>query len=321
MLVPSPPLLWTIACLFAVLTVGTLVRIALLGSVVSSSVQSHLNSTRTWWALAASLSIATLLGEAGVVVLLAIAGILSLREYLQLVGWKAVGAPTAVVVFASVPIYYAIALCGYDQGLLSTAPLAFLFVLGTLRAWLGLIEDYIRTTAAMIWGLMLFVYCLSHASFLLTLPATTQPWVGNVGWFLYLVILTETNDIAQALVGRRFGETKISPRISPNKSLEGLLGGIALTILLAVLLASSFTTLMHVHSRISGIFSAMLAGLLIALSGFLGDLNKSGIKRDVGVKDSGTILPGQGGMMDRIDSLTFSAPVFYYFVRSSLTEN
>lgn len=320
MLVPSTPLLWTLACLFTVLTVGTIVRIAMLGGVVNSSAQSHLNSSKTWWALAASLAIASILSEAGVVVLLAIAGILSLREYLQLVGWKTVGSPTAVVVFASVPIYYAIALYGCDQGLLSTAPLAFLLVLGALRAWLGLIEDFIRTTAAMIMGLMLFVYCVSHAYFLLTLPASTQPWVGNVGWFLYLVLLTETNDIAQALVGRRIGKTKITLLISPNKSLEGLLGGIVLTMTLAVLLAPSLTTLMHEQSRAAGIVLAMLAGLLIALSGFLGDINKSGIKRDVGVKDSGTILPGQGGMMDRIDSLTFSAPVFYYFVRSILTE-
>ena len=320
MLVPSPPLLWTIACLFAVLTVGTIVRIAMLGGVVNSSAQSHRNSSKTWWALASSLAIASILGEAGVVVLLAIAGILSLREYLQLVGWKTVGSPTAVIVFASVPIYYAIALYGDDQVLLSTAPLAFLLVLGALRAWLGLIEDFIRTTAAMILGLMLFVYCLSHAYFLLTLPASTQPWVGNVGWFLYLVILTETNDIAQALVGRRIGKTKITPQISPNKSLEGLLGGIVITMTLAVLLAPSLTTLMQEQSRAAGIVLAMLAGLLIALSGFLGDINKSGIKRDVGVKDSGTMLPGQGGMMDRIDSLTFSAPVFYYFVRTILTE-
>ena len=216
MLVPSLPLLWTIVCLFAVLTVGTLVRIAMLGGIVNSSVQSHLNSLRTWWALAVSLAIATILGEAGVVVLLALAGILSLREYLQIVGWKTVGLPTALIVFATVPIYYTIALYGYDEGLLSAAPLAFLLVLGALRAWLGLTEDYIRTTAAMIWGLMLFVYCLSHAYFLVTLPASSQPWVGNVGWFLYLVLLTETNDIAQALVGRRFGKTKIAPQISPN---------------------------------------------------------------------------------------------------------
>ncbi len=318
MFVSSPPLLWMIACLFFALTIGTLVRIAMLRGAANEMAQSHFNSIRTWWALAALLTIALLLGKAGVVGLLAIAGILSLREYLQIIGWKRVGAISAALLFVSVPLYYAFVLLDHDEWLRSAAPLAFLLVLGSLRTLLGMVEDFIRITAALIWGLMLFVYCLSHASFLLTLPTQTEPWVGNIGWFLYLVLLTECNDIAQALVGRPFGLTKITPRISPNKSLEGLLGGIAATIVLAIALAPWLTNLMQPGSGIFGVLYAMLSGLLIALSGFLGDLNKSGIKRDAGIKDSGTMLPGQGGMMDRIDSLTFSAPAFYYFLQSIL---
>ncbi len=318
MFVSSPPLLWTIACLFLALTIGTLVRIATLRGVASESAQSHLNSVRTWWALTALLTIALLLGKSGVVAILAIAGILSLREYLQIVGWNRVGTLSAVWLFVTVPVYYAFVLFGHVEWLRSAAPMAFLLSFGGLRALLGLAEDFIRTTAALIWGLMLFVYSLSHASFLLTLPTQTEPWVGSIGWFLYLILLTECNDIAQALVGRPFGRTKISPRISPNKSLEGLLGGIAATIVLAVTLAPWLTNLMQDGSGTKGVLCAMLSGFLIALFGFLGDLNKSGIKRDAGIKDSGTLLPGQGGMMDRIDSLTFSAPAFYYFLRSVL---
>ena len=269
----------------------------------------------TWWALAVSLSIAAILGNLGVVLLLAIAGIQSLREYLQMIGWKSIGTPTAVLIFALVPFYYVLAIFGYDEILRSAAPVAFLLVLGGCRAWFGLIENFIRITAACIWGLMLFVYSLSHAYFLLTLPFLGEPWVGNIGWFLYLVLLTESNDIAQALVGRRFGKTRITPRISPNKSLEGLLGGIVASIMISVILAPWLTTMMQQRSWNAGGFLAILSGLLIAIFGFLGDINKSGIKRDVGVKDSGTMLPGQGGMMDRIDSLTFSAPAFYYFVQ------
>ena len=315
MSVPTPQLLLTIACLFASLTIGTLVRISMLRGVPNESAQSPLKSMWTWWALAVSLSIAAILGNLGVVVLLAIAGILSLREYLQMIGWKSVGRTTTVLVFAFVPFYYLLAILGYDEKLRSAAPAAFLLVLGGCRAWFGLIEDFIRITAASIWGLMLFVYCLSHAYFLLTLPAISEPWVGNIGWFLYLVLLTESNDIVQALVGRRFGKKKITPRISPNKSIEGLLGGIVVSMTLAVILAPWLTTMMQQRSWNAGAFLAMLSGLLIAIFGFLGDINKSGIKRDAGVKDSGTMLPGQGGMMDRIDSLTFSAPAFYYFVQ------
>ncbi len=315
MSVPSPQLLWTLACLFGSLTLGTLVRISMLRGVPNESAQSPLRSMWTWWALAVSLSIAAILGNLGVAVLLAIAGILSLREYLQLIGWKSIGAPTVALVFAFVPIYYVLLILGYDKELRSAAPVAFLLALGGCRAWLGLIEDYVRITAASIWGLLLFVYCLSHASFLLNLSFPEEPWTGNVGWFLFLVLLTESGDIAQALVGRRFGKTKITPRVSPNKSLEGLLGGIAVSMILSVILAPWLTTMMQQRSWNAGVFFAMLSGLLIAIFGFLGDINKSGIKRDVGVKDSGTMLPGQGGMMDRIDSLTFSAPAFYYFVQ------
>ena len=315
MFIPSQPLLWTITGLYGALAVGTLARILMLRGVPFETAQIHRKSVRTWWVLAISLTIASLLGGVGVVLLLAIAGTLSLREYLQIIGWKRVGTTTAVSVFASVPIYYAFVLCGHGEWLRSAAPVAIVLGVGTIRALLGMTKDFIRVTTGMIWGLMLFVYCLSHASFLLTLQESSEPIVGTVGWFLFLVLLTECNDIAQALFGRRFGRTKITPHISPNKSLEGLLGGILTTILLAVLLAPWLTNLMPNRSGIYGVLCAIMSGLLIGLFGFLGDINKSGIKRDVGIKDSGTMLPGQGGMMDRIDSLTFSAPAFYYFLQ------
>src|SRR5690606_16688235 len=108
----------------------------------------------------------------------------------------------------------------------------------------------------------------------------------------------------------------------PKKSLEGLLGGLLCTTLLAALLAPWLTpfaggptlrtsggtlTLPHLWS--------IASGLLISLGGFLGDITMSAIKRDAGVKESGTLFPGQGGMLDRIDSLTVTAPLLAYFTR------
>ena len=318
MLFPTLPFLWTVGCLFGTLTLGTLVRVWMLHGVSTEGAQTHLDSIKSWWALALVLVIASLIGDVGVAVLIGGVGILSLRELLQIVGWQRIGAPTACAVFALAFGYYAMLLCGYQEWLRSSAPAAFVLAIGTIRASLGLFEDYIRITAAMIWGLMLFVFCLSHSYFLLKLPGIPEPWVGRAGWFLYLVLLTECNDIAQALIGRRFGQTKIVPRISPKKSLEGLLGGLTVTMILAVILAPWLTSLMMERSWSRGILAALLSGVLISVLGFLGDINKSGIKRDVGIKDSGTLLPGQGGMMDRVDSLTFSAPGLYFFVRSIL---
>ena len=320
MLVPSPNLLWVLACLFGVLALGTIVRIAAIHGRPDEKSRSRLSSVRTWWALASLLAVALLLGHIGVAILLAVVGMLALREYIEIIGWKRVGRPTAFVVFAIVPVYYSLLWVGFAELMRSLAPVAILIVLGAIRAWLGLVEDYIRTTAGLVWGVMLFVYGLSHAYLLLALPALPDPWVGNLGWFLYLVLLTETNDISQALIGRPFGRTKFTPQISPNKSLEGLMGGLLVTTILAVLLAPWLTSFMQ-GTRSTGVLLSVLSGFLIATFGFLGDLNKSGIKRDVGIKDSGTILPGQGGMMDRVDSLTFSAPIFYYFLQATLFIN
>ena len=320
MFMPSQNLLWVFAGLFALLSLGTIVRLALLRGLPDNGSQSHLKSVRSWWALAILLSVAVLHGNVGVAFLLAAGGMLSLREYLKIIGWEQVGPQTAYVIFAIVPIYYALLSFGHTEDAPSVLVLASIIIIGAVRASLGLVDDYIRITASALWSIVLFVYCLSHAYLLLTLPGLPAPWAGKFGWFLYLVFLTEANDIAQALIGRSFGRTKIAPRISPNKSAEGLLGGIITTTTLAVLLAPWLTSFMR-SSWVTGVFVSVLSGLLIATFGFLGDLNKSGIKRDVGIKDSGTILPGQGGMMDRVDSLTFSAPVFYFLVKTAIILN
>lgn len=311
----NPTLLWAIAVVFVALTGGTLVRIVALRGATDDLIQSRLASLRTWWILAGLLTLAVVFGKAGVAVMLGIAAAASLKEFVWLVGREQTGVRTMVFVFLFIPFYYCLALSGYQVLMLQASPMAFVLILGGLRSWQGLTQAYIRTTAAMVWGLMLFVVCLSCSLLLFDLSLVSEPRVGRVGWFLYLVILTEINDIMQAITGRRFGKTKITPRVSPNKTLEGLLGGLSSTMLLAVVSAPWLTTLTAGRSPIAGILVPMASGLLISLFGFLGDINMSAIKRDAGVKDGSTLLPGQGGMIDRIDSLTFTAPVFFYFVR------
>jgi len=267
----------------------------------------------TWWALAVFMSLAVLMGKFGIILLLATAGALGLREFLKLIGWYVLGTPTVVVMNVLGAVYYILVWFGFGELVRWMAPIAFLIAIASTRSLLGLMEGYIRTTAGALLGLMVFVYGPSYAYFVTTLSENQDPAVGVVGWFLFLVVLTEGNDIAQALVGRAIGKTKIIPDTSPNKSLEGLLGGIVVTVGLAVALAPWLTT-WTLSRGWTGVCIAMLSGLLISIFGFLGGTNMSGIKRDAGVKDGSILLPGQGGMIDRIDSLTFSAPAFYCFV-------
>lgn len=146
---------------------------------------------------------------------------------------------------------------------------------------------------------------LGHLAFIISLEV---PLTTGVKLVLLLVITTECNDIFQYLTGKRFGKRKIAPRISPNKTVEGFLGGLILTPLLANLLGIFF-----LPDR--GIACYTLLGLGIAVSGFCGDLFISKIKRRAGVKDTGKLIPGHGGLLDRADSLIFSAPLFYWFIR------
>ncbi len=308
-------LLWAIAAMYAVLLCGTLVRMAAIRGATADVVATRLQSLRTWWILFSLMAIAVVSGRPGIVLLLLLAALFGLREFCELIGWQNIGKPTVYAVFAFVPLYYGLVLTVDHEWLRLTAPVFFLITLGGIRALSGTTEGYIRTTAALFWGLMLLVYCPSYACFLFDTIPDTPPQVGSAGWVLFLVLLTETDDIIQAVVGRRFGRTRITPRVSPNKSLEGLLGGIFATVLLAVVTAPMLTCLTRDRSFGMGLLCSGAAGLLISTAGFVGDINMSAVKRDAGVKDGSSLLPGQGGMIDRIDSLTFSAPVFYYFVR------
>jgi phosphatidate cytidylyltransferase len=148
---------------------------------------------------------------------------------------------------------------------------------------------------------MLTVYSLSHLAYLLSLPISE----GGRGLLLYVVFLTEMNDVFQFTWGKLLGRHKIIEKISPNKTWEGFIGGLLSTVLAAILLKflTPFTT-----------NEAIGAGLLIACTGFVGDIIVSAIKRDFGLKDTGTVIKGHGGILDRMDSLIISAPFFFYYV-------
>jgi len=152
---------------------------------------------------------------------------------------------------------------------------------------------------------MATVYALSHVAFLVILPADGKQTGALLA--LFLVGLTEFNDISQYLWGKSFGHIKVTPKVSPGKTLAGLLGGGATTALVATGLGPILTPLTWPM--------ALLAGTMIGIAGFCGDVVMSAIKRDRGVKDSGTLLPGHGGILDRLDSLIFTAPLFFYLIR------
>jgi len=167
-------------------------------------------------------------------------------------------------------------------------------------------KNFLRAIGTIHWGLMTAVYCISHASYLLTINVNVTLPAGNAGLLLFLVLLTQLNDVAQYCVGKLLGKAKIVPSVSPGKTTAGFVGGVVITTLASVALAQYLTPFNLVH--------AAFIGALTGLAGFVGDVNISAIKRDIGVKDSGQLIPGHGGILDRIDSLTFTAPIFFHYL-------
>ena len=149
---------------------------------------------------------------------------------------------------------------------------------------------------------------LVYTSFL---PATVV-WMSRttygVTWFLCLLAVVFAGDIGAYIFGSNFGKTKIAPQLSPNKSIEGSLGGLLFSVLAAI---SFIYFIPDVPAYIFGIL-----GLFGGFFGQVGDFFESLIKRVSGVKDSGSIMPGHGGVLDRLDGVLLAAPLFYFFATS-----
>ena len=310
-----------LAAVFGALVIGSIVRLTSLRGEKTERAASRRASLRTWWILAVLLAAAVFTGTTGVCILLGVATWLGFSEYRSLEATDDADRFASNLLRSTIPAVYLAIYFGWGLTALALLPLLAVLVVATSDVVHGVTRGYVRSIGALVFGAVVLIGGLGHAAEIVAGPAGENSAGGQVGWFIFLVVLTEINDISQALVGRRLGSHHITPEVSPNKTREGLLGGVIVTVVVAVALAPLLTPL---TTRASPPWTAvawlapfvwpLLAGLAIALAGFLGDLNMSAIKRDAGVKDSSGALPGMGGVLDRIDSLTLTAPVFYWLI-------
>ncbi|MBM4001248.1 MAG: phosphatidate cytidylyltransferase [Planctomycetes bacterium] len=292
----------TLAIALVAMIAGTIIRLATI-SPDSAQGRSRLGSLATWWTLLIAFGGALLLGRAATALFFALAAFLGIREFLALTFETRRDRVGDFLASVAVPVQFLLA--AHDAAWSALfLPVAFFLALPVRMMLTGSTTGYIHDAGSVFWGVMLLGFALSHVVLFAAAPEALidGSWCGLI---LYLVLLTETNDIAQALWGRRIGRHKVTPTISPNKTWEGLVFGMATTVAAGVGLSRLLTPLEPL--------AAAGGSLVIAAGGFLGDINMSAVKRDIGVKDSSALLPGQGGALDRIDSLCFSAPLFYYY--------
>ncbi|KAB2898653.1 MAG: phosphatidate cytidylyltransferase [Xanthomonadales bacterium] len=261
---------------------------------------------KSWWVLVAIFALAISFRRGIAIAFFALLSFLALKEYLSLIPTRRADRRVLFWAYLCVPLQYLwIWQQWYNMFLIFIPVWAFLFI--AMRMVLrGETRDFLRAAGTIHWGLMTMVFGLSHLAWLLLLPGNAPVAAHGAALLLFVVLLTELNDVLQYVWGRTLGRHPIIPSVSPNKTAEGLLGGALSTTLVSVALAPLLTPLTR--------SDAIAAGLMIGFGGFIGDVTISALKRDIGVKDSGAIIPGHGGILDRIDSLLFTAPLFFHFL-------
>jgi len=306
-------LVWLIAAVTAILLIASISGYLISRNTSDDSKRTVVNNLndriRSWWVMCLIFFAAIASGNTGSVILFALLSFLALREFITLTPTHRGDHRTLFWLFFIItPLhYYLVFIQWYGLFSIMIPVYAFLFI--PLRSALaGDTDSFLERTAKIQWGLMVCVYCVSHAPALLMLEI--PGYQGNFKLLFFLVLTAQLSDVMQYVFGKTLGRRKIAPLVSPNKTWEGFIGGITASSLAGAALwwATPFTPL-----------QAGLMALTINLMGFAGGLCMSAIKRDRGIKDFGTMIEGHGGIMDRIDSISFAAPVFFHLTRFYFT--
>ncbi|MBF5058598.1 phosphatidate cytidylyltransferase [Candidatus Neptunochlamydia vexilliferae] len=259
-----------------------------------------------WWYILGIFLIAFLTRQWCFILLWMGVSFLALREFFNAIPTDEEHKQVRLWLYLSIPVQYAFILIDYYSLFLIFIPVYVYLLFPVRMIIVGKTEHFLQSMGSYFWGIMMAGYSLSYVAYLAPFSSRMGFKAGPLGLMIFLLVLTELNDAAQYMWGKLFGKHKVVPKISPKKSVEGLVGGIITTSLLAMVFAPFLTPLTLPW--------AALVGFLIGIGGFFGDVTMSALKRDMHVKDFGTLLPGHGGLLDRVDSLVFTAPLFFHLL-------
>lgn len=262
--------------------------------------------TRAWWLMVAIFVTAFLLGPNTTIVMFAFVSYFALREFLTLTPTKhGDHKALSAAFFILIPVQYWLISSDW-YGLFSIfIPIYGFLLLPSLSVFSQDTESFLERSAKIQWGVMIAIYCISHvpALMLLKIPGYEEQ---NALLIFYLMLIVQISDVLQYVFGKIFGKHKVAPIVSPSKTIEGFIGGT----ISATLIGAGMWWITP--------FSPVQAGAMafsIVMMGFLGGLVLSAVKRSLGAKDWGTMIHGHGGMMDRMDSVSFAAPIFFHLTR------
>ena len=262
---------------------------------------------RSWWVMAGVFVVSIAVGGITTIVLFGLSSFLAFREFITLTPTRR-GDHRALfwAFFVIIPFQYVLIAQERVSAFTVFVPVFVFVIIPARMAAAGEVADFLTRVSRIQWGLITCVYFISHVPALLSLELAGYEGQ-NATLLFFFILIVQLNDVFQYVTGRLFGSRKIAPLVSPNKTVEGLIGGLTVSGIAGASLAWATP------------FSPLAAaGIAVGLgfAGFLGDITMSAVKRDIGVKDYSQLLPGHGGVLDRLDSLTFAAPLFFHLVRS-----
>lgn len=293
--------------------VGGILLLLLTGTVVtnllarnrepSPTIENLRNRVKAWWWMVAIFCASLALGRTGVFGFYLILSFLALREFITLSPTPAGDHRTLTwIFFLILPIHYLLAWAPWYGMFLIWIPVyAFVFI-PIRSAIAGDTDHFLERSSRLQWGVLTCVYFLSYLPMILYLPI--DGYEGQNSKLLFFVVLvTQISDVMQYVFGKTFGKRPVAPRVSPGKTIEGLVYGGLATVVVG--------TSLWWATPFNPVEAAVMSAVLV-LAGFFGGLVMSAVKRSLGTKDWGRGIPGHGGVLDRIDSLLFAAPVFFH---------
>jgi phosphatidate cytidylyltransferase len=310
----SLKLYWLIAGVVALLIVasaiGSILRLRVKSDGAAAVVDNLNARVRAWWSMVAVFAAAFLLGKYPTIAMFAVISFFALREFITLTPTRAGDrGALSLAFFVVIPAQYALIATDW-YGLFSIfIPVYGFLLLPSASALAHDTETFLERSAKIQWGVMVTVYCISYVPALLLLDIPGHAGENPLLMF-YLILVVQMSDVLQYVFGKLFGRTKIAPVVSPSKTVEGFVGGAAGATLIGAAMwwITPFTALQ----------AAGMAAIIVTM-GFLGGLVLSAVKRSLGAKDWGAMIEGHGGVMDRMDSVSFAAPIFFHATRYFFT--
>ena len=296
--------LTAMGAVFGLLVLATASRLILAARNSDKDYTELRQRVQSWWWIVGSIFVVLTVSRVAAITFFGVLSFMALKEFLSIVPTRHADRRVIFWAYLAIPMQYYWVYIGWYGMFIGFVPV-YLFLFLPLRT--VLIDEtvgFIKSVALLHWAVMLTVFCLSHVAYLLTLEPLNAD-AGSIGLVLFLLFSTQFNDICQYIWGKMLGRHKIIPRVSPNKTWEGFIGGFVTTTVCAGWLAPLLTPL--------SMKQGLIAGVIIAGGGFIGDVVISSVKRDLRIKDSSQLIPGHGGVLDRMDSLLYTAPLFFHY--------